>query len=71
MLTCRLELGRHDRERERARPRRTSSSAGVVLGKLAGVTRFVADAGVTKVRVVLAGGFTGIATFDRVRLWEE
>ncbi len=43
----------------------------MVLGKLAGVTRFVADAGVAKVRVVLAGGLTGIATFDRVRLWEE
>jgi len=39
--------------------------------KLAGVTTLVADAGVAKVRVVLAGGFTGIATFDRVRLWEE
>ena len=47
------------------------SSAGLVLGKLAGVTTFVADAGVAKVRVVLAGGLTGIATFDRVRLWEE
>lgn len=37
----------------------------------AGVTTFVADAGVTTVRVVLTGGLTGIAAFDRVRLWEE
>ena len=47
------------------------SSAGLVLGKLARVTTFVADASVAKVRVVLTGGLTGIATFDRVRLWEE
>jgi hypothetical protein len=47
------------------------NSAGTVLATLSGITSFIAGAGVTQVRVKLAGGLTGIATFDNVRLWED
>jgi hypothetical protein len=47
------------------------SAAGTVLATLRGVSTFTAAAKVTQVRVRLAGGVTGVATFDNVRLWEE
>ena len=47
------------------------SALGAVLASLSDVTSFTAAAGVTQVRVTLAGGLTGTATFDNVRMWEE
>jgi len=47
------------------------SAVGGVLSTLTGVTSFTAAAGVTQIRVKLAGGVSGLATFDNVRLWED
>jgi hypothetical protein len=48
------------------------SSLGVLLSTVNNVTSgFTAGAGVTQVRVRLAGGLTGVSTFDNVRLWDN
>jgi hypothetical protein len=35
------------------------------------VTGFTAGAGVTQIRVRLAGGLAGVASFDNVRMWAK
>jgi hypothetical protein len=48
------------------------SSLGLVLSTLNNLTgSFTVGAGVTQIRVKLAGGLTGIATFDNVRMWDQ